>query len=66
MSRNQKQLDSFTKYCLDHPEQRFWEALRNWNQIKNPIENFILVGELSDIDTNDDMWDNIEDTYFRD
>ena len=23
-------LNSFRSYCLAHPEQRFWQALRNW------------------------------------
>jgi len=29
-SKNSKVLASFTKYCLKHPEQRFWQALSNW------------------------------------
>lgn len=29
-SRNKKSLDSFTKYCNAYPEQRFFQALRNW------------------------------------
>lgn len=28
--RNIKELKSFAKYCVDYPEQRFWQALRNW------------------------------------
>jgi len=23
-------LESFVKYCEENPEQRFWQALRNW------------------------------------
>ena len=30
MSKNEKLLKDFTKYCLKNPEQRFWQALRNW------------------------------------
>lgn len=30
MSRNQKLLESFTVYCKQNPDQRFWQALRNW------------------------------------
>ena len=26
-----KDLQSFIKYCKKHPEQRFWQALRNWS-----------------------------------
>ena len=65
MSKNQKQLESFTKYCEDNPEHRFFQALRNWNQIENPKEHFILTGELSESDTNDEMWTNLEDTFYR-
>ena len=31
MSRNKKILDSFVKYCTEHPEERFWQAIRNWS-----------------------------------
>lgn len=24
-------LRSFTSYCLAHPHERFWQALRNWS-----------------------------------
>ena len=30
-SKNKKTLDSFIKYCKRNPEQRFWQALRNWS-----------------------------------
>lgn len=26
-----KLLKEFTAYCKKHPEQRFWQALRNWS-----------------------------------
>jgi hypothetical protein len=28
--RNAKLLLSFVAYCLANPDQRFWQALRNW------------------------------------
>jgi len=28
-SRNQAALDVIVAYCIDHPDQRFWQALRN-------------------------------------
>jgi hypothetical protein len=37
-SRNRKILDSFVKYCEEHPQERFWQALRNWSRF-----NFIYV-----------------------
>lgn len=30
MSKNQILLGSFTAYCKAHPDERFWQALRNW------------------------------------
>jgi hypothetical protein len=29
-TRNSKLLKDFTTYCLSNPDQRFWQALRNW------------------------------------
>lgn len=31
MNKNKLVLDDFVRYCDDHPEQRFWQALRNWS-----------------------------------
>lgn len=31
MSKNQKQLDSFVKYCKENPSLRFWQALSSWS-----------------------------------
>ena len=28
---NKEVLDSFVKYCEEHPHERFWQALRNWS-----------------------------------
>jgi len=29
--KSKELLSSFVIYCLLHPEQRFWQALRNWS-----------------------------------
>lgn len=29
--KNAELLASFTTYCYENPEQRFWQALRNWS-----------------------------------
>lgn len=31
MSKNKNLLKSFTEFCEAHPDQRFWQALRNWS-----------------------------------
>ena len=30
VSSNSELLESFIEYCHEYPEQRFWQALRNW------------------------------------
>lgn len=48
-TKNSKILGSFSAYCKSHPDQRFWQALRNWSGF-----NFIyasmkaLGGEVQD------------------
>lgn len=37
-TRNSKVLASFVAYCQQYPDQRFWQALRNWSDY-----NFVLV-----------------------
>lgn len=32
MNRNSVVLQSFADYCANHPEERFWQALRNWSR----------------------------------
>jgi hypothetical protein len=31
--RSGEMLDSFIDYCMTHPQERFWQALRNWAQV---------------------------------
>ena len=62
-NKNHSTLLSFEGYCCLHPEERFWQCLRNWNKIKNPKQNFILTAELSpNIEQN---WTNEEDTFYK-
>jgi hypothetical protein len=39
-SKNLSTLTSFTDYCYDHPELRFWQALRNWAGV-----DYVLVSD---------------------
>lgn len=36
-NKNQKLLKDFIKYCEKHPEERFWQALRNWSEVDSII-----------------------------
>lgn len=38
--KSQPVLMDFITYCHDHPEERFWQALRNWAKVP-----FILTSE---------------------
>lgn len=31
-TRNSEALASFVAYCQAHPQERFWQALRNWSK----------------------------------
>lgn len=31
-NKNKKTLESFNLYCKQNPEERFWQALRNWSK----------------------------------
>ena len=51
--RSKKELQYFLDYCLDHPHERFWQALRNWSGY-----NFIYA--------NDEFCNDCEDTFYWD
>jgi hypothetical protein len=36
-------LEDFTAYCLEHPTERFWQALRNWSG-----QNYIMAAVAKD------------------
>ena len=63
LSQNREVLTDFVKYCEAHPEQRFWQALRNWNQEIYPDQNFIMTATLGRDDIK--FFDSVEDTFFR-
>lgn len=49
MNRNSELIMSFAQYCAEHPEQRFWQALRNWSK--------------ADVIEFKDYWNNRMDTF---
>jgi hypothetical protein len=50
MNKNKKTLDDFVAYCEAHPDERFWQALRNW--VGKP---FVTVGNPGSV---------LEDTFY--
>ena len=33
VTRNSQELESFTLYCQENTQERFWQALRNWSNV---------------------------------
>lgn len=56
---SKKQLKSFTSYCKAHPEERFWQALRNWSEY-----DFIIGREQRWINEIGDVYKD-EDTFYK-
>lgn len=56
MSKNARLLGDFVRYCAEHPEQRFWQALRNWSGY-----SFIYGSDIAPFDSPD----GYTDTFFR-
>jgi hypothetical protein len=52
-NKNLETLGSLVDYCYEHPELRFWQALRNWAGAK-----FILVSEECPV------FNNQQDTFY--
>ena len=57
MNKNSKLLESFAAYCNEYPEQRFWQALRNWSEY-----NFIYGSRETDPEAGD--LPKVEDTFY--
>ena len=55
-SKNSKQLRKFVLYCLDHPDERFWQAIRNWDN-----SAFIFRQKRNE----QGMTQQIEDTFYE-
>lgn len=57
-NKNQKQLDDFIEYCNKHPQERFWQCLRNWSETP-----FILKGQSFNIETR--QYEDLKDTFYE-
>jgi hypothetical protein len=51
LNKNAALLGEFTAYCVAHPEERFWQALRNWSGYEK-----VLVQS--------DRYDEPDDTFY--
>lgn len=63
-SRNSLVLASFVEYCAEHPQFRFWQALRNWCQhghvlvCPNHPEDWNYQGNLGQLQS------DLKDTFY--
>jgi len=58
--KSHKLLSSFIEYCLDNPNQRFWQALRNWSSY-----NTIFGYKSNELLCPTQLMKNLEDTFYR-
>jgi hypothetical protein len=60
-NKNMNTLIDFTAYCTQHPEERFWQALRNWSEY-----NFIYGGKNTEnLEYNSLTERKLEDTFYK-
>lgn len=66
MNKNQEELNSFVEYCTAHPEQRFWQALRNWSnkQYSSDISHILIATGFDVSQEGDAGYAGIEDTFY--
>ena len=68
-NKNEEMLASFSEYCKRYPEQRFWQALRNWarENVDSNI-NFIMVAPSNFLDremvSDEEAMDMLRDTFY--
>ena len=55
-TRNSEALESFVLYCENNPDQRFWQALRNWSKYDQILGH---VGNILDKDL-----EGMENTFY--
>ena len=61
MSRNSDTLLDFARYCEDHPQERFWQALRNWSDF-----DFIFgTSSWSGAKLIEEYRYGVDDTFYR-
>ena len=57
-SRSASSVFDFVKYCAAHPEERFWQALRNWSGYA-----FVVVVKEKDREAYEKAGYPFEDTF---
>lgn len=55
--KSEVQLSEFIRYCLEHPELRFWQALRNWSEADS-IQYFKIIDDVTSKMSDTFYWEN--------
>ena len=59
-SKNRAVLNDFIEHCVSHPDERFWQALRNWSD-----NHMILIFNASKLGgLPENQPENIKDTFY--
>lgn len=56
-TRSGRTLFDFVAYCIQHPDERFWQALRNWSGY-----SFVLTTETVPYEVNEEA--PLRDTFY--
>lgn len=57
--KSKELLNDFTKYCQEHPEERFWQALRNWSGA-----DFLMYWDNKEFDEKEADRMGLKDTFY--
>lgn len=59
-TRDARNKDDLLRYIEEHPEQRLWQAIRNWSG-----HGFVMVGELTEDERGNVIFPKgLEDTFY--
>lgn len=62
MNKNKKLLESFSAYCKQNSDQRFWQALRNWSGAGAILA--MKAESACEVDNLVDQSENLCDTFY--
>ena len=62
-NKNKQRLNRFVKFCEEHPELRFWQALLEWTKQEYKIDiDFILTAKIGE--ENISRYKDLLDTFY--
>lgn len=59
--RSEQTKKAFTKYMDEHPDERFWQCVRNFSG-----QPFVMIGDIKMDERGNILWpDGLDDTFYR-